>query len=117
MSVQLAFIKTENVGTENLSVDSIGGITFDEYCIGTAVDNHWILTTASCCMDNVASTPHGRVYANFGSAVSSMIPSGEFSSNDSGRFLSKFYSSSGHYISIFDICHDPWLLDTIQHIS
>ena len=78
-------------------------------------------------MDNLASSgagaPHGRVYANFGSAYSSIVssgsynPIGKFSSNESGRFLSEFYNSSSHYISIFDICHDPWLMDTIQHIS
>ena len=87
-----------------MSQDSNGAkVIHDEFCTGTAVDDHWIITTASCCIDNLSSTdtPHGRVYANFGSVYSSVSNDGNFDPNGSGRFLENFISLFSWYIIIY----------------
>ena len=53
-------------------VNMIEKIRISKFCQGTIIDDHWILTTASCCTDHNMNPNEGyaRAYVNFGALTS-----------------------------------------------
>ena len=47
-------------------------IRVEKFCQGTIIDDHWIITTATCCARDYMSPPenYAKAYINFGASSS-----------------------------------------------
>lgn len=53
-------------------VNMIEKIRVAKFCQGTIIDDHWIITTATCCTEHYMNPnqDYGRAYVNFGALTS-----------------------------------------------
>ena len=71
------FLKSENLlnGEINYFTSALsnyfGGFTIDQYCQGTVIDDHWLITTAACCRNTDDGSNYGKAVVNFGASESS----------------------------------------------